>query len=45
MHVCVCTHVRVCGRVGAQVNILRFESKSYKGFKVEAKGQVPMHHM
>ena len=35
----------VCGRVGAQVNILRFESKSYKGFKVEARGQVPMYHM
>ena len=37
--------MHVCGKVGAQVNILRFESKSYKGFKVEARGQVLMHHL
>lgn len=51
MHPCIsvcvraCAHAHVYGRVGAQVNILKFESKSYKGFKVNARGQVPMHHM
>ena len=47
MHVCVpaCARGHVYGRVGDQVNILRFESKSYKGFKVKARRQMPMHHM